>query len=145
MPVLALGVSLIVIDGTIVNVALPEIIGALSLNLSEAEWVNSIYALLFAALFIAVGATADRFGRRRLFMLGVVVFGPGSVLAAAAGSAELLLAARAVQGIGGAMVLPTSLSPVNANSQGKDRAAAFGIWGPPSPAWPRWVRCWADG
>jgi len=129
MPVLALGVSLIVIDGTIVNVALPEIIDALSLNLSEAEWVNSIYALLFAALLIAVGATADRFGRRRLFVLGVVVFGLGSIAAALAGSAELLLAARAVQGVGGAMVLPTSLSLVNANFQGKDRAAAFGIWG----------------
>lgn len=129
MPVLALGVSLIVIDGTIVNVALPEIIDALSLNLSEAEWVNSIYALLFAALLIAVGATADRFGRRRLFILGVLVFGLGSVAAALAGSAELLLAARAVQGIGGAMVLPTSLSLVNANFQGRDRAAAFGIWG----------------
>lgn len=60
MPVLALGVSLIVIDGTIVNVALPEIIDALQMDLSEAEWTNSLYALVFAALLIAVGATADR-------------------------------------------------------------------------------------
>lgn len=129
MPVLALGVSLIVIDGTIVNVALPEIIDALQMDLSEAEWTNSLYALVFAALLIAVGATADRFGRRRLFMLGAVVFALASALAAVAGSAEMLLLARALQGVGGAMVLPTSLSLVNANFHGRDRAAAFGIWG----------------
>jgi EmrB/QacA subfamily drug resistance transporter len=129
MPVLALGVSLIVIDGTIVNVALPEIIDALQMDLSEAEWTNSLYALVFAALLIAVGATADRFGRRRLFTIGVVVFALASVLAALSQSAEMLLAARALQGVGGAMVLPTSLSLVNANFHGRDRAAAFGIWG----------------
>lgn len=129
MPVLALGVSLIIIDSTIVNVALPEIIDALGMNLSEAEWTNSLYALVFAALLIAVGATADRFGRRRLFIMGVVVFALASVLAALATTAATLLAARGLQGIGGAMVLPTSLSLVNANFRGRDRATAFGIWG----------------
>ncbi|MGB1711943.1 MAG: DHA2 family efflux MFS transporter permease subunit [Miltoncostaeaceae bacterium] len=129
MPVLALGVSLIVIDGTIVNVALPEIIDALQMDLSEAEWTNSLYALVFAALLIAVGATADKFGRRRLFVAGVVVFALASVLAALSQSAEMLLLARALQGVGGALVLPTSLSLVNANFHGRDRAAAFGIWG----------------
>ena len=129
MPVLALGVSLIVIDGTIVNVALPEIIDALQMDLSEAEWTNSLYALVFAALLIAVGATADKFGRRRLFVAGVVVFALASVLAALSQSAEKLLLARALQGVGGALVLPTSLSLVNANFHGRDRAAAFGIWG----------------
>lgn len=127
MPVLALGVSLIIIDSTIVNVALPEIIDALGMNLSEAEWTNSLYALVFAALLIAVGATADRFGRRRLFIIGVTVFALASVLAALATTAATLLAARGLQGIGGAMVLPTSLSLVNANFQGRDRATAFGI------------------
>lgn len=129
MPVLALGVSLIVIDGTIVNVALPEIIDALQMDLSEAEWTNSLYALVFAALLIAVGATADKFGRRRLFVAGVVVFALASALAALSQSAEMLLLARALQGVGGALVLPTSLSLVNANFHGRDRAAAFGIWG----------------
>jgi EmrB/QacA subfamily drug resistance transporter len=129
MPVLALGVSLIIIDSTIVNVALPEIIDALGMDLSEAEWTNSLYALVFAALLIAVGATADRFGRRRLFIMGVVVFAVASVLAALATTAGTLLLARGLQGIGGAMVLPTSLSLVNANFQGRDRATAFGIWG----------------
>ena len=129
MPVLALGVSLIVIDGTIVNVALPEIIDALQMDLSEAEWTNSLYALVFAALLIAVGVTADKFGRRRLFVAGVVVFALASVLAALSQSAEMLLLARALQGVGGALVLPTSLSLVNANFHGRDRAAAFGIWG----------------
>ena len=72
MPVLALGISLIIVDSTIVNVALPQIIDGLHLDLSQAEWTNSLYSLVFAALLIAVGATADRFGRRRIFIMGVV-------------------------------------------------------------------------
>ena len=129
MPVLALGISLIIVDSTIVNVALPEIIDGLHLDLAEAEWTNSIYSLVFAALLIAVGATADRFGRRKLFIIGAVVFALASLLAAVATDAATLLTARALQGVGGALILPTSLSLVNANFRGRDRATAFGIWG----------------
>ena len=129
MPVLALGISLIIVDSTIVNVALPQIIDGLGLDLSQAEWTNSLYSLVFAALLIAVGSTADRYGRRKLFIIGAIVFALASVMAALATTPATLLEARALQGVGGAMILPTSLSLVNANFRGRDRATAFGIWG----------------
>jgi len=81
MPVLALGISLIIVDSTIVNVALPQIIDGLHLDLSQAEWTNSLYSLVFAALLIAVGSTADRYGRRKLFIIGAIVFALASVMA----------------------------------------------------------------
>lgn len=126
---LALGLSMIVLDGTIVGVALPRIIEALSLDLTDAQWVNSLYSMVFAALLLTVGRLGDRFGRRRLFVLGVLVFVGGSLLAAQATDAGSLIAARAVQGVGGAMVLPSTLSTVNATFRGRDRAVAFGVWG----------------
>jgi len=129
MPVLALGVALIIVDSTIVNVALPRIVPALHMNLAAAEWVNSAYSLVFAALLVAVGSIADRVGRRRLFMIGVVVFAVASLFAGAATTGTMLIAARMLQGVGGAMILPTSLSLVNANFRGRERAVAFGIWG----------------
>lgn len=127
--VLALGLSMIVLDGTIVGVALPRIITDLHLDLTEAQWVNSLYAMVFAALLLTFGRIADRWGRRAVFVLGVVVFVLGSLYAARAGGASDLIAARALQGLGGAMILPTTLSTVNATFRGKDRAVAFGIWG----------------
>lgn len=127
--VLALGLSMIVLDGTIVGVALPRIIEDLQLTLTDAQWVNSLYAMVFAALLLTVGRLGDRYGRRNLFILGVFVFVAGSMAAARAHGAESLIAARAFQGVGGAMVLPSTLSSVNATFRGKDRAVAFGIWG----------------
>jgi len=129
MPLLALGVALIIVDSTIVNVALPRIVPALHMNIAEAEWVNSAYALVFAALLVAVGAIADRSGRRRIFILGVVVFACASLFAGASTTSGMLIGARVLQGVGGAMILPTSLSLVNSNFRGTDRAIAFGIWG----------------
>ncbi|MGI9187527.1 MAG: MFS transporter [Gaiellales bacterium] len=127
--VVAGGVALIIIDSTIVNVALPTIIKDLQLGLSGAEWVNSIYSLVFAALLIATGRFADMRGRRLVYIAGLAIFAGSSVLAGAAGSGELLILARLLQGIGGALVLPSTLSIVNATFQGKERAAAFGVWG----------------
>ncbi|MEO7126895.1 MAG: MFS transporter, partial [Nakamurella sp.] len=126
---LSLGVALIVIDGTIVNVALPVIIRDLHLNFTDAQWVTTIYALVFAGLLITTGRLADRFGRRRLFALGVVVFVVSSVFAGFAASSGDLLAARVFQGVGGALILPSTLSTVNATFVGRDRAIAFGVWG----------------
>lgn len=127
--VLAAALSMIVLDGTIVGVALPRIIEDLSLELTQAQWVTSVYAMVFAALLLASGRLGDRLGRRRMLLLGVVVFVVGSVLAGAADAATPLITARAVQGLGGALVLPATLSTVNATSRGADRATAFGIWG----------------
>ena len=127
--VVAAGVALIIIDSTIVNVALPTIIRDLDLGLSGAEWVNSIYSLVFAALLIATGRFADMRGRRTVYIAGLVVFGGSSILAGLAPSGELLILARLLQGVGGALVLPSTLSIVNATFQGRERAAAFGVWG----------------
>ncbi|MBM7461001.1 DHA2 family efflux MFS transporter permease subunit [Rhodococcus coprophilus] len=127
--VLALGLSLIVVDGTIVNVSLPVIIDDLNLDLTDAQWINSIYSVVFAALLLTTGRLGDRVGRRMLFIIGVLVFICGSLAAAASDSSTTLISARVVQGIGGALVLPCTLSTVNATFRGRDRAVAFGVWG----------------
>lgn len=127
--VLAAGLSMIVLDGTIVGVALPAIIRDLHLSLTDAEWVNSIYAVVFSALLLGMGRLGDRLGRRRLFLAGTTIFVAGSIMAALSGSASTLIEARVVQGLGGAIVLPSTLSSVNALFRGRERAAAFGVWG----------------
>lgn len=129
LAVLSIGLGLIVLDGTIVGVALPDIIGDLGLEFAEAQWVNSLYAVVLAALLLSSGKLADAFGRKRLFIAGLLVFIGGSVLAAMASGAVLLIAARAVQALGSAMIMPSTLSTVNAVFRGRYRAAAFGVWG----------------
>ncbi|HUU61353.1 MAG TPA: DHA2 family efflux MFS transporter permease subunit [Acidimicrobiia bacterium] len=129
LAVLSLGVSMIIVDATVVNVAIPTIIGDLGLQGTDAEWLNTIYALVFAALLISVGRAGDRWGRRLFFLVGVAVFVLSSLWAAQAWSPQSLIAARFVQGIGGAMILPATLSSVNAMFQGPARAIAFGVWG----------------
>jgi EmrB/QacA subfamily drug resistance transporter len=88
-----------------------------------------VYALVFAALLVTLGRIGDLFGRRRLYLLGLAVFGVASVAAGAAPSGELLILARVFQGIGGAMILPSTQSILNTTFRGRDRAIAFGIWG----------------
>lgn len=129
MPIVALAVSIVIMDATVVNVVLPVLIRDLSLTSADAEWVNSIYALVFAALLITTGRLGDRYGRRRLLIVGILLFGAGSILAALATGAAPLLAARLVQGIGGAAILPATLSTVNALFTGRERGIAFAIWG----------------
>ncbi|WP_058235153.1 DHA2 family efflux MFS transporter permease subunit [Devriesea agamarum] len=127
--VLALGLALIVIDGSIVSVALPDIISDLRLDITDAQWVNSLYAVVFSALLLLSGRLGDRLGRRTLFIAGIIVFVGASVWAACVGSGAGLITARLVQGIGGALIMPATLSTVNATFRGKERAAAFGVWG----------------
>lgn len=129
LAVLAVGLGLIVLDGTIVGVALPIIIEDLGMNLTDAQWVNSLYAVMLAALLLSTGSLADRWGRKRVFLLGIVIFVAGSLLAAGAGSAGALIGSRAVQAIGAALIMPSTLSTVNATFRGTYRAAAFGVWG----------------
>ncbi len=123
------GVALVVVDITIVNVALPRVMGGLGLDITDGEWVNAAYALSFASLLVALGRLGDVHGRRRLFLAGLTVFALGSFLAARAGGLGSLLTGRAVQGAGAAMILPATLSIVNTEFRGRDRAVAFGIWG----------------
>ena len=129
LAMLSLGVAMIIVDATIVNVAVPSIIRDLRLDSTTAEWINTVYALVFAALLVTLGRIGDLAGRRRLYLLGLVVFGGASMLAGAAPSGELLIAARVLQGVGGAMILPSTQSILNTNFRGRDRAIAFGIWG----------------
>lgn len=126
---LATGLGVIVLDGTIVGIALPDIIADLNLTLTDAQWVNSLYAVVLAALLLATGKLADRYGRRKLFITGLVLFTVGSLLAATADDAGGLISARAVQALGASGILPSTLSTVNATFRGKYRAAAFGVWG----------------
>src|SRR5436190_432177 len=127
--VISLGVSLIIVDSTIVNVAVPSIIEDIGITSTQAQWVQEIYTLVFAALLLVFGRLADSYGRRRLFAIGAAIFGVSSVLAALSQSGGALIGARALQGIGGAMMLPTSLSLLNATFRGRERGIAFGIWG----------------
>ena len=126
---LAAGLGLVVLDGTIVSVSLPSIISDIHLDLGDAQWVNSLYAVVLAALLLSAGSLADRWGRKKLFITGLLIFMAGSLLAATADAAGPLIAARAVQAVGAASIMPATLSSVNSLFQGRERAAAFGIWG----------------
>jgi EmrB/QacA subfamily drug resistance transporter len=126
---ISVAVALIIVDSTIVNVAIPSIIDDLGITSTQVQWVQESYTLVFAALLLVFGTLADRFGRRRVLIIGVIVFAAASVFAASAQTGDLLIAARVVQGVGGAMVLPTTLSLINATFRGKERAIAFAVWG----------------
>jgi len=126
---IALGVSLVIMDATIVNVALPVVIRDLDLTASQAEWLNASYALVFAALLLTVGRIGDLRGRRLIFGLGMTIFMLSSILAGASQSGNALIAARVLQGVGAAMILPTTLSTMNALFTGAARAIAFAVYG----------------
>jgi EmrB/QacA subfamily drug resistance transporter len=129
LAMLSVGVAMIIVDATIVNVAVPSMIRDLHLDGTQAEWVNSAYALVFAALLVTLGRIGDVSGRRRLYLLGLGVFMGASVLAGLAQTGEILILARVLQGVGGAMILPATQSILNTNFRGRDRAIAFAIWG----------------
>jgi len=126
---ISMAISIVIIDGTIVNTIFPAIINDLALSSAEVQWVQESYILVFAALLLVFGSIADRVGRKRLLIIGIVIFTLASVWAGLSGSPAELILARVVQGVGGAMVLPTTLSLVNANFQGKERGIAFAVWG----------------
>ncbi|WP_208630437.1 MFS transporter, partial [Amycolatopsis kentuckyensis] len=120
---------LVGLDTTIVNVALPRIGHGLAVGTRALEWVVDAYTIVFASLLITSGALADRFGRRRIFQLGLVGFGLASVACAAAPSVGALIAARAVQGVAASMLSPVALAiVVNATPDPRERARAIGVW-----------------
>ena len=129
LAMLSLGVAMIIVDATIVNVSVPAIIEDLDLQATQAEWINTSYALVFAALLITLGRLGDQRGRRLMYLGGLVIFMVASVIAGAAQDGTQLIAARLLQGVGGAMILPATQSILNTNFRGRDRAIAFGIWG----------------
>jgi EmrB/QacA subfamily drug resistance transporter len=116
------------LDNTIVNVALPSIQGDLELTRSGLEWVVNAYILAFAVLLLTGGRLADAFGRRRLFLVGLGVFTGASLLGGFAGSEEVLIVARALQGAGAALMTPTTLAIISATFSERQRGLAVGIW-----------------
>ena len=124
----SLGLFMIMLDNTVVNVALPSIQDSLGLSLSELEWVVTGYALTFAAFMLTGGKLADLLGRRRVFVAGLVVFTAASLACGLAGSADVLIGARVVQGIGAALMNPATLSIITATFPPRQRGTAIGIW-----------------
>jgi len=120
---------MLLLDITIVNVALPAIQRALNASFSDLQWVVDAYALALATCVLTAGSLADLFGRKRIFMLGIVLFTAASLACGLANDALFLIIARGVQGIGGAMMFATALALISQEFHGKERGTAFGIWG----------------
>ena len=128
LAVMSIGTLIVFLDGTVINTALPNISTQLSATTSQLQWVVDSYILVLAGLLLLGGTVGDRFGRRRWMSVGLLFFGAGSVLGGLSNSIETLIAARAVQGLGAALVLPATLSIVTNVFQRDERAKAIAIW-----------------
>ncbi|WP_318208076.1 MFS transporter [Streptomyces sp. SJL17-1] len=123
-----LGSGMALLDSTVVNVALPHIGEDLGADLAVLQWTVNAYMLTLAGLILLGGSLGDRFGRRRIFVIGVVWFALASLLCGLAPNAGVLIAARALQGVGGALLTPGSLALIQASFHEDDRARAVGLW-----------------
>ena len=123
-----LGSAIVFIDGTVVNVALPEIRRDLNAGLATQQWVMVSYLLMLGSLILIGGSLSDLFGQRRVFRIGVIGFGATSVLCAVAPSAALLVVARGLQGVAGALLVPSALAVIIATFHEDERGAAIGSW-----------------
>ncbi|KFF96777.1 major facilitator transporter [Streptomyces scabiei] len=123
-----LGSSMALLDSTVVNVALPRIGLDLDADLASLQWIVNAYTLTLAGLILLGGALGDRFGRRKVFVVGVVWFAAASLLCGIAPNGGVLIAARALQGVGGALLTPGSLALIQASFHPDDRARAVGLW-----------------
>jgi EmrB/QacA subfamily drug resistance transporter len=123
-----LGSTIVFLDGTVVNVALPAVAEDLDAGLAGQQWVVEAYMLTMVSLLLVGGALGDQFGRRRIFVIGLLAFGVTSILCAIAPSVEFLIGARALQGIAGALLVPGSLAIVAATFEGAARGKAVGTW-----------------
>ncbi len=126
---LSLSLMLIIIDSTIVNIAFPSIRTTFHASFADAEWVNSIYSLVFGAALITWGKLGDQYGRRNIFIWGVIIFVLGSLGTGLAPSIGVMILFRAAQGMGAAMMSPATLSIISATFKGQERGVAFGLWG----------------
>src|SRR5438094_2977957 len=124
----AIGLFMIMLDNTVVNVALPSIRKDLGISISELEWVVNAYALTFGVLLLTGGKLADMIGRRKIFIAGLVIFTGASLWCGLAGGASSLIAARTVQGVGAALMNPATLSIITATFPPRLRGTAIGIW-----------------
>lgn len=124
-----LGTFLLLVDVTVVVVALPDIATSLGAGTDDLQWVLDGYALALAALLLGAGSLADRYGRRRTYLIGLGIFAASSVLCALAPDATTLIGARILQGAGGAAMFATTAALLNVTYHGRDRGVAFGVWG----------------
>ena len=124
-----IAIYMLLLDVTIVNVALPSIERALGANFTDLQWVIDAYALTLAGVLLAAGSLADKVGRRLVFMLGLAIFTASSLACGLAPDPLFLHISRAVQGVGGAMMFGTSLALIAQEFQGRERGTALGIWG----------------
>src|SRR5436305_2994117 len=127
--VVCIGTFMLLLDITIVNVALPKIAIDLKASFSDIQWVIDAYALTLASVLLTTGSLADLLGRRLVFTVGLVLFSFTSLLCALSPSALFLILARAGQGIGGAIMFATALALLAQEFHGRERGTAFGIWG----------------
>jgi EmrB/QacA subfamily drug resistance transporter len=126
--VLCLALLIVGIDGTIVNVALPSFVRELGASPSQLQWISDAYTLVFASFLLTAGSLGDRFGRRGALLLGLVVFGIGSLGGALVGTAGALIVTRAIQGFGSAFIMPSTLSILTNVFPDDERGRAIGIW-----------------
>jgi EmrB/QacA subfamily drug resistance transporter len=126
--VLSLSLIVIGLDNTILNVALPTLVRELGATQSQLQWMVDAYILVFAGLLLTMGALGDRYGRKLALTAGLVIFGLSSVAAAFADSANALIAARAVMGVGGALIMPSTLSIITNVFSGPERGRAIAAW-----------------
>ena len=136
LPLIAvcLGTFMLLVDVTIVTVALPQMARSLDTTFADLQWVMDVYALVLAALLLAAGSLGDRAGHRKLYVAGLVVFAGASLACGLATSPGVLIAFRAVQGIGGAAMLATTVALISHLYSGRDLGTAFGVWGAVSGA-----------
>jgi EmrB/QacA subfamily drug resistance transporter len=129
LAVMCLSLMVIGVDNTILNVALPTLVRDLGASTSQLQWIVDAYTLVFAGLLLTAGSLGDRFGRRRALTVGLLIFGAGSVASAVAGSAEQLILTRALMGVGGALIMPATLSIIsNVFTVPAERGRAIAVW-----------------
>ena len=127
--VLVLALLVTSIDHTIINVALPGIVRDLGATAAQMQWIAASYTVVFAGLLLTAGSIGDRYGRRPALLAGLATFLAGSTVSALAGSTSVLIAGRGVMGLGGALIMPTTLSIlVNCFGDPRERARAIAIW-----------------
>ena len=129
LTVLCVSLLIVSLDNTILNVALPVIVRTLHASSSSLQWIVDSYAIVFAGLLLVAGSLGDRLGRKWVFMTGLAIFSAGSAVSAFSGTADRLIAARAFMGIGGAAIMPSTLSILTSTfTEARERARAIGIW-----------------
>lgn len=128
--ILSLGMTIIILDTTILNVSLRTIINDLKTDIQSIQWVITAYSLMLAAFTVTGGRLGDLFGRKKMFMIGAIIFAIGSFIASISTSVGMLIAGEAIiEGIGAAMMLPATMSLIVSNYKGRDRQIGFGVWG----------------